>query len=94
LEKIWYVLGPEFGANAGKCAIVVQSLYGLKSAGASFWNHLADCKQHLGWELCIADQDLWMKAEIRPDDGHKYYGYALFYVDNICVAHHDAELCL
>ena len=93
-EKIWCVLGPEFGADAGKRAIVVWSLYGLKSAGASFWNHLADCMQHLGWESCIADQDLWMKAEIRPNDGHKYYAYALLYVDNIWVAHHDAELCL
>jgi hypothetical protein len=34
-EKIWCVLGPEFGAHAGKCAIVVWSLYGLKSAGSS-----------------------------------------------------------
>jgi hypothetical protein len=25
LEKIWCVLGPEFGANAGKCAIIVLS---------------------------------------------------------------------
>jgi hypothetical protein len=94
LEKIWYVLGPEFGADAGKCAIVVWSLYGLKSACASLWNHLADCMWHLGWELCITDQNLWMKAEIRPDDGHKYYAYALLYVDNICVVHHNAELCV
>jgi hypothetical protein len=34
--------------------------------------------QHLGWELCIADQDLWMKAEIRPNDGHKHYAFACF----------------
>jgi hypothetical protein len=94
-EKIWCVLGPEFGADTRKCAIVVQcSLYGLKSAGASFQNHLADCMWHLGWESCIADQDLWMKAEIRPDDGHKYYAYVLLYVDDIWVAHHDTELCL
>ncbi len=47
-ERIWCVLGLESGADAGKCAIVVWSLYGLKSAGASFWNHLADCMWHLG----------------------------------------------
>jgi hypothetical protein len=35
-----------------------------------------------------------MKAEIRPDHGHKYYAYALLYVDDICIVHHDAELCL
>ena len=40
-EKIWTVLGPEFGDDQGKRAIVVRALYGLKSAGASFRNHLA-----------------------------------------------------
>jgi len=93
-EKIWCVLGPEFGADAGKRAIVVRSLYGLKSAGASFRNHMADCMRHLGWESCLADQDLWMKAEIRPSDGHKYYAYGLLYVDDILVVHHDSMLCL
>jgi hypothetical protein len=34
-EKIWCVLGPEFGADAGECAVVVSSLYGLKSAGTA-----------------------------------------------------------
>ena len=42
-EKVWTILGPKFGKNASKRAIVVRSLYGLKSAGASFRNHMADC---------------------------------------------------
>jgi hypothetical protein len=63
-EKIWCVLGTEFGADAGKRAIIIGSMYGFKSSGASFRNHLADCMQHLGWVSCIADQDLWMKAEV------------------------------
>jgi hypothetical protein len=46
-EKIWCVLGPEFGDDAGKQAIVVRLLYRLKSAGAAFRNHLADCMRHL-----------------------------------------------
>jgi hypothetical protein len=46
-EKIWCTLGPEFGGDAGKRAIIVRALYGLKSAGASFRNHLADCMRHL-----------------------------------------------
>ena len=58
-EKIWCKLGSEFGSDMGKPAIIVRSLYGLKSAGA-FHNHLADCMQHLGWQSCMADQDLWM----------------------------------
>ena len=40
-EKVWTVLGAEFGSDAGKSAIVVRALYGLKSAGAAFRAHLA-----------------------------------------------------
>jgi hypothetical protein len=32
-EKVWTVLGPEFGQDAGKKVIIVRALYGLKSAG-------------------------------------------------------------
>jgi hypothetical protein len=35
-EKVWTVLGPEFGHDAGKSAIIVCALYRLKSAGAAF----------------------------------------------------------
>jgi hypothetical protein len=35
-EKVWTVLGPEFGHDAGKSAIIVHALYVLKSAGAAF----------------------------------------------------------
>ena len=34
-EKVWTVLGPEFGRDAGRSAIIVRALYGLKSAGAA-----------------------------------------------------------
>ena len=90
-EKIWTVLGPEFGSDAGKTAIVVRALYGLKSAGASFCNHLADCMKHLGFAPCLADPDLWMRAEVRPCDGFEYYAYVLLYVDDVLVVHHDVE---
>jgi hypothetical protein len=93
-EKIWTTLGPEFGTDSGRKAIIVRSLYGLKSAGASFRNHLADCMRHLGWKSCLADQDLWYKPEVRPSDGFSYYAYALLYVDDALVVHHDAEAAL
>jgi hypothetical protein len=83
------VLGPEFGDDAGKRALIVRSLYGLKSAGAAFRNHLAECMKHLGWHLCRADRYLWMKAETRPDDGVSYWAYILIYVDDILCVHHD-----
>ena len=30
-EKIWTYLGPEYGDNEGKKAIIVRALYGLKT---------------------------------------------------------------
>eukprot|EP00804_Cyclotella_cryptica_P021438 CCRYP_005781-RA/>CCRYP_005781-RA protein AED:0.29 eAED:0.29 QI:0/0/0/1/1/1/3/0/397 len=72
-EKIWTILGPEFGDHQGKKAVIVRALYGLKSAGASFRHHLADCMKHLGYTPCLADPDLWMNPEVRPDNGVAYY---------------------
>ena len=48
-EKIWMVLGPEFGDIGGKYIIIVRALYGLKGAEASFRAHLAQCMQKLGF---------------------------------------------
>ena len=67
-EKIWTVFGLEFGDNAGKMAVIVGALYGLKSAGASFRAHIAKCMQDLRYCCCNADPDLWMKAQYRPDE--------------------------
>ncbi len=35
-EKVWTILGPKFGDDSGKSAVIVCALYGLKSAGAAF----------------------------------------------------------
>jgi hypothetical protein len=83
------VLSPEFGEDAGKRAFIVRALYGLKSAGADFRNHMASCMDHLGWKPCLVDRDLWMKEEIRTDDGVKYWAYILIYVDDILCVHHE-----
>jgi hypothetical protein len=88
-EKVWTLLGPEFGEDAGKRALIVRELYGLKSAGATFRNHLESCMDHLGWKPCLADRKLWMKEETRPGDGVKYWAYTLIYVDDILCVHHD-----
>ena len=57
-EKIWTVLCQEFGEDSGRKAIVVWDFYGLKSAGATLWNHLEDCMHHLGFLPCPAELDL------------------------------------
>ncbi len=57
-EKVWTILGPEFGADKGQHAIIVCALYGLKSAGAAFRAHLASFMRHMGYTSCKADPDL------------------------------------
>jgi hypothetical protein len=48
----------------------------------------------LGYKSCLADQDLWMKASTRPDDGFEYYTYVLLYVDDVLVVSHDGMAVL
>ncbi len=36
MEKVWTILGPKFGHDSGKSAVIVRALYGLKIAGAVF----------------------------------------------------------
>jgi hypothetical protein len=93
-EKVWNVLGLEFGDDAGKQALIVRALYGLKSAGYALRNRLASCMYHLGWNPCLADRDLWMKENTRPNDGVKYWAYILIYVDDILCVHHVPETSL
>jgi hypothetical protein len=87
-EKLWTAHGPEFGSEAGNTAIIVCALYGLKSSGSAFRKHLGDCMRSLQYTPCLANPDLWLKLESRPD-GSKYYSYILCYVDDIIVVHDD-----
>ena len=88
-KKVWTVVGPEFGVDAGKTAVIVRALYGLKSAGAAFRAHLASFMRQMGYTSCKADPDLWYKAETRPTDNFRYYAYILCYVDDIFCMHHN-----
>ena len=88
-KKIWTVLGKDFGSDQGNKAIIVRALYGLKSSGAAFHAHLADCMRSIGCTPCRGDNDLWMKPKNEPDRD-KYYSYIICYVDDVLVVHHDA----
>jgi hypothetical protein len=86
---VWTVLGPNFGDDAGKRALILRALYGLNSSSAAFRNHLDECMKHLGWDPCRTDRDLWMKAETRPDDEVLYWACILIYVDDILCLYHN-----
>ena len=57
-EKIWTTLGPEFGDDVVKKAIIVRDLYCLKSAVVRFGNHISDFMRLLGYEPCRVDPDM------------------------------------
>ena len=83
--------GIEFGLeNAGKRAKIVRALYGGKTSGRDFRNHLRSCMTHLGFSSCKADPDVWMRSSTKGD-GTPYYQYALLYVDDVLVVAENAE---
>ena len=72
-EKMWTTFSPEYSKDAKKTAVIVRVLYSLKLAGAAFRSHLARCIESLGYASCKTNTDLWLKPEIRPEDGVHYY---------------------
>ena len=95
-EKVHVTCGPElFGKeNAGKTAVIVRALYGLKSAGASWRNHLSTMiKDVLKYKSCKADQDTYYKMKTRSD-GTKYYSYLVVYVDDILSIDDNPKIAL
>ena len=90
-EKHYVICGAKFGLeNVGKRALICRALYGGKSSGADFWKHLRTCMQHLGFESCKADPDIWMRPA-QKDDGSHYWEYVLLYVDDALCISCDAE---
>ena len=86
--------GPEFGIeNIGKVALIHRALYGDKSAGRDFRNHLRSCMHHLDFRPCPADPDVWMRP-VKKGDGSPYYDYVLLYIDNALGVSDNAESIL
>ena len=49
--------------------VIVRALQDLKSVGAALKSKLAKCIESFGYKSCKIDPDLWLKPEIRPEDG-------------------------
>ena len=93
-EKVWTICGPEFAPEyQGSKTLLCRALYGLKSAGASFHNHLASCLSQLGFTSCKADPDEWLRA-FNDEKGCECYEYLLVYTDDIMVICKDPKLVL
>jgi hypothetical protein len=93
-ELYYITCGLEFGLeNVGKRAKIVRALYGGKASGRDFRNHLRSCMQHLGFQSCLADADVWLRPATKSD-GSEYYEYVLLYTDDALVISENAERIL
>ena len=91
-RKDYIVCGPEFGLeNVGRIGLIHRALYGGKSAGRDFRNHLRACMRHLNFISCPADPDVWMRPA-KKADGSEYWEYILLYTDDaLCISDHAEE---
>ena len=78
-EKVFFITGPEFGADKGKIMIVSKALYGLKSSGRRYHDFMFDTMIDMGFKPCKADPDVWMR------DADTCYEYVCIYVDDLLV---------
>ena len=93
-EKHYIICGTEFPLEwQGRVAVIRRALYGGKCAGSDYWKHMRSCMEHLGFESCKGDQDVWMREAIHPKDGSEYWEYVLLYVDDcLCCSHRPREV--
>jgi len=71
-ERLYFIAGLEFGpAQRGRPVLIVRALYGLKSSGARWRDHMAATLREAGFESCRADPDVWMRPQTKPN-GDKY----------------------
>ena len=70
-----------------------RAVYGGKTSGSDFRNHLRSCIEFINFTSCPADPDVWMRPAIKSD-GTKCYDYVLLYVDDALVVSKNAESIL
>jgi hypothetical protein len=65
-QKHYIICEPEFGLeNQGRKALITSALYGGKSAGKDFRNHLRACMCHLNFESFLGGYNKFSFLEIR-----------------------------
>jgi len=93
-EKVYTIAGLEFGADkVGRPVLIVRALYGLKSSGARWRDHMASTLREGGFTSCKADPDVWMRPKVKPN-GDKYWEYVLCYVDDILCISHEPQVVM
>ena len=76
-EKIVFRAGPEWGELEGHLMKCDKALYGLASSGLRFHEKLSKDLRDMGFKMCEALNDVWMR------DCGDHYEYLVVYVDDI-----------
>ena len=93
-ERLYTKLGPEFGEYQGRWAIIVRALYGSKTAAIAWRAAISKVIKDLGFEMCRADNDVWMRPAVKAD-GSKIWEYILVYSDDLlCVGINPKKILL
>ena len=84
-EKIYYRAGLEWGGQMeGAICVIVRALYGLQTSANAWRTHMCSTLKEMGFEHSLADNDFWLRRDMKPD-GTPYYSYILVYVDDILI---------
>ena len=94
-EKVYTTAGLEFGADkkVGRPVLIVGALYGLKSSGARWRDHMAATLREGGFASHRGDPDVWVQPTVKPN-GDKYWEYVLCYVDDILCISHEPQVVM
>jgi predicted hotdog family 3-hydroxylacyl-ACP dehydratase len=93
-EKVYTTAGKEFGPDKeGRPVIITRALYGLRSSGRAWRDHMAATLRDFGYSSCKADPDVWMRPKTKPD-GFQYWSYILVYTDDLLVVDHEPKVVM
>ena len=93
-EKVYTIAGKEFGPDkSGRPVIITRALYGLRSSGKAWRDHMAATLRDFGYSSCKADPDVWMRPKTKPD-GFQYWSYILVYTDDLLVVDHEPKVVM
>ncbi len=84
-EKVYIIVGPEFGELEGHTLIIFKALYGLRTFGLYWHEHFADCLRDMGFTPCKAEPDIWMWQN------GNIYEYIGVYVNDVAAAAKDPK---
>jgi hypothetical protein len=90
-EKVYTIAGKEFGADKdGQVVLITRALFGLRSSGKAWRDHMTATLREHGYTSWHADPDVWMRPKTKAN-GFQYWSYILVYTDDILVVDHEPQ---